>query len=326
MNLETDAMLVSLRIRAWSGRIHDRGVSDRVAAEHEAGAGAGRYHKRLLPKDALAALAAAISAARKTHFAQTLPWDDQGNRLLTVANHENYTALMDGLRERMVRERARFLADFEANIGRARIELGGLFREADYPAPETLRDRFSLRWRIQPAPAAEHFIAKLATADTDRVRRDIERRIGERLGEALADLYRRLGAAVGHVAERLREDGDGKPLVFRDSLIENVRDIVEVAPKLNLFGDENLARLCEEVKEKIAAVEPDALRPSRAFDPKTRARVKRDADELLERFSGYFGTGGAAADGGAGDAPAGPASVAAGGGFPIAGDPRREAA
>ena len=49
-----------------------------------------------------------------------------------------------------------------------------------------------------------------------------------------------------------------------------------------------LAQLCEQVKEKFAGVEPDALRPSRSFDPVARAGVKRDADELAERFAGYF--------------------------------------
>ena len=55
-----------------------------------------------------------------------------------------------------------------------------------------------------------------------------------------------------------------------------------------ILGDAELARLCEQVKEKIAGVEPDALRPSKTFDPAARERVKRDADELMERFAGYF--------------------------------------
>ena len=33
-----------------------------------------------------------------------------------------------------------------------------------------------------------------------------------------------------------------------------------------------------------------SLRPSRAFDPAARARVKRDADALMEQFAGYFGS------------------------------------
>ena len=105
----------------------------------------------------------------------------------------------------------------------------------------------------------------------------------------MGDLYRRFGEAVERVSERLQEDDNGKPLVFRDSMISNIRDLVDVVPRLNIFGDDELARLCEQVKEKIASVEPDSLRPSKSFDPIARARVKRDADELMEKFAGYFG-------------------------------------
>ena len=104
----------------------------------------------------------------------------------------------------------------------------------------------------------------------------------------MGDLYRRLGEAVERVSERLREGDDGKPLVFRDSMIGNIRDLVDAVPRLNIFGDDELARLCEQVKDRIAAVEPDALRPSKTFDPVVRASVKREADALKERFAGYF--------------------------------------
>ena len=64
MNLTHDAMLVSLRITAWSGRLYDRQASNHVAANHDASANAGRYTKRLLPKAAFAALTATVSEAR----------------------------------------------------------------------------------------------------------------------------------------------------------------------------------------------------------------------------------------------------------------------
>ena len=288
MNLNSDAMLVGLRITAWSGRLYDRKASDHVAAHHEASFSAGRYNKRLLPKAAFAALTATMSRARTAHYEQTLPWDDKGSRLLTVANYERYTELMDGLCERMVRERGRFIEDYDDNIDQARLDLGKLFRIDDYPPKDTLRRRFAIRYRVAPVPDAEHFMAQLAAHDTDRVKRDIKRQIEERLHGAVGDLYRRLGEAVERVSERLREDGEGKPLVFRDSMIGNIRDLVDIVPRLNIFGDADLARLCGQVKEKIASVEPDALRPSRSFDPLARARVKRDADALLERFAGYF--------------------------------------
>ena len=294
MNLTHDAMLVSLRITAWSGRLYDRQASNHVAVHHDAAASAGRYNKRLLPKAAFAALTATMSAARSTHYEQSLPWDDQGSRLLTVANYERYTELLDGLRERMVRERARFIEDYDDNIDQARLDLGRLFRIEDYPSKEVLHGKFGIRHRIVPVPDADHFMARLASDDTERVKRDIEREIEERLQDAVGDLYRRLGEAVERVSERLQEDGEGKPLVFRDTMIANIRDLVDVVPRLNIFGDDRLAQLCEQVKEKITHADPDTLRPSRQFNPNVRRQVKRDADALMEKFAGYFGDAGAA--------------------------------
>ena len=290
MDLNRDAMLVGLHIAAWSGRLYDREASDHVAAHHEASTSAGRYNKRLLPKAAFAALTATMSEARTKHYANSLPWDDKGARLLTVANYEHYTELMDGLRERVVRQRARFIEDYDDYVDQSRLDLGKLFHIEDYPSKEDLQGKFAIRYRIAPVPDADHFIAQLASDDTERVKRDIERHVEAQLHDAVGDLYRRMAEAVERVSERLQEDDNGKPLVFRDSMISNIRDLVDVVPRLNIFGDDELARLCQQVKDRIASVEPDALRPSKTFDPASRAQVKRDADELSEKFAGYFGT------------------------------------
>ena len=124
MDLNRDAMLAGLRITAWSGRLYDREASDHVAAHHDASASAGRYNKRLLPKAAFAALTATMSEARTKHYEHSLPWDDKGARLLTVANYAHYTELMNALRERVVRQRARFIEDYD-DYGGARAPAGG---------------------------------------------------------------------------------------------------------------------------------------------------------------------------------------------------------
>ena len=297
MNLTNDAMLVDLTITAWSGRRYDREASDHVAAAHDASSSAGRYNKLLLPKSAFAALTAVVSEARKTHYAQTLPWDDKGARLLTVANYDRYTELLAAIRERMVRQRTRFIEDYDTNVHEARLNLGKLFRIEDYPSKDALIGKFSIRYRITPVPDADHFMARLASDDTDRVKRDIEAHNAERLSQAITDLYRRLAEAVDRVSDRLRDDEEGKPLVFRDSMIENIRELVDIVPRLNIFDDHGLAALCEQVKRKIASADPAVLRPSPGFDPVLRQRVKRDADDLARQFAGYFGAVGAAEKG-----------------------------
>ena len=159
------------------------------------------------------------------------------------------------------------------------------------PSPRAPRT-IAAHYRIVPVPDSGHFLADLGNGESERVRRDIEQHVRERLNGALDDLYRRLGEAVGHVCERLTEDENGKPKVFRDSLIENLRELVDTVPRLNLFGDKHLESLCRELQDRIARVEPDVLRPTAAsakFDPALRRRVKRDAEELAAHFAGYFG-------------------------------------
>ena len=290
MRLTHDAMLVSLNIKCWSGRRYDREVSNEVADAKAASRSVGRYNKLLLPKACFTPLAKLSNEARATHYKHTLPWDDKGSRLLTVVNHATYTAELDTIGEKITQARREFIRDFPTNMNGARLELGDMFRLADYPAADHLPGKFSLRYRILPVPDVDHFMAKLTDNEADRVKRDLEAHIGEQIGEAVTDLYRRLGEAVSHVNEKLVEDDEGKALIFRNSLVENVRELVDIVPRLNIFGDDKLACLCDEVKAKIAKWDPDQLRPtSERFKPEARKQVKRDAADLKQAFAGYFG-------------------------------------
>ena len=115
MNLTTDAMLVSLRIHSWSGWHHDRQASRHVAVAHDARTDAGRYTNRLLWKPAFAALSATLDQARSVHYANTIPWGDQGQPLFTVANYPHYTAEFDAHVDRRDAQqpyRIRFRVDY----------------------------------------------------------------------------------------------------------------------------------------------------------------------------------------------------------------------
>ena len=64
-SLSSRAMLCSLSISMWSARKHDPDASQEIAQRHGAQADAGRYHKVLLPKEALAQVQKIVSDARQ---------------------------------------------------------------------------------------------------------------------------------------------------------------------------------------------------------------------------------------------------------------------
>ena len=99
-SLSSRAMLCSLSISMWSARKHDPDASQEIAQRHSAQADAGRYHKVLLPKEALAEIQKIVSEARQEHYFMTLPWDDNGYRVLPAAAYIDHTEKMRELSNR----------------------------------------------------------------------------------------------------------------------------------------------------------------------------------------------------------------------------------
>ena len=181
---------------------------------------------------------------------------------------------MDGRRERMVRERARFIEDYEDNIDQARLDLGKLFRIEDYPSKEALQGRFGIRYRITPVPGRRPLHGEARDSDdTDRVKRDIEQaRSRNACTMPWATSTGALGEAVERVGERLQRGRRGQAAGvpgFDDR--EHPRAWSTWCRVSTSSATTTLARLCEQVKDKIAGVEPDSLRPSRSLRPRSPA-------------------------------------------------------
>jgi hypothetical protein len=285
-SLSSRAMLCSLSIRMWSARKHDAEASEEIATRHGAQADAGRYHKILLPKAALAEIQAIVSESRQEHYFLTLPWDDNGYRVLPAA------AYMDHV-ERMNRLRARFSAAIEALstqfaklVEEARSRLGSLFRFEDYPSSVELMEKFAFETKVMPLPEAGDFRVTLGDEEKARIQRQIQTSIEASLQIGSRELWFRLYDAVRHMAERLnayKVTDTGVEHPFRDTLVTNLVRLVEVLPKLNLTGDPDLERLASEVKTSLL-VDPARLRRS----DKAREETARAAAEIAQRMAGYM--------------------------------------
>ena len=289
MLLQQSAMLVCLKISSWSGSVTDKPASVSLVHQNNAARGAARVRKSLFPKEALKELNRIIAKAREAHYRLTMPWPDIGYRILTVQTHSEYVTEIDALREQIITASKDFLRNYSLFKIRAQQDLGHLYRESDYPLEGEVLDRFQIGYRLRPIPDEGNFIVDLSRKEVEKARDDMRQQIAGDLLDAQKDLYHRIDEAVTSLSEKLNSCEDGEARTIRTSLITNIQSLVDTVPKLNIFGDSNLAKICHEVKMRLANVNPDHLRPSsKAFDPLERSRVRREADDIRAKLAGMY--------------------------------------
>ena len=242
------AMLAAVHISVWTAVKHDRKVSREVADQHGAHQGAGRYNKQLLHgAQKLEELRSLAGQIRHHFYKVTLPWSDEGFRLLP-ANF--YFDLMARMRE--------FEASFDAGVDaflhvypqyveQVRPELNGLFREEDYPSPDKLKAKFGVKLEVLPIPTGADFRVQMSAEEQARISREIDASVRESLMRGTEDLWKRMRELVAHMVDRLNEPESR----FHGSLVTNVLDLVEILPRLNVSGDQDLNRFAEQIRQRL---------------------------------------------------------------------------
>jgi hypothetical protein len=240
----------------------------------------------LLPKAALAEVQKIVSEARQDHYFMTLPWDDNGYRVLPSAAYMDHTEKMRVLSNRFNPAVEALAREFGNLVEQARVRLGGLFRPEDYPAPDELRSKFSFETKVMPLPDAGDFRVTLGDEEKERIKRQITASVEASLQIASRDLWQRLYEAVSHLAERLsayKVTGTGVEHPFRDSVVTNLVKLVDVLPKLNVTGDPELERLAAQVRASLL-VDPQELRKSESI----RTDIAKRAAEIARTMGAYM--------------------------------------
>ena len=278
-NLTDKAMLVKLSISKWSARKYDKKVSGEVAQQYGTDQERGRYNKVLVAVEAVKKVGQAESAARTFHYENTLPWKDDGARILPAANFDHYSAEMRKLKGDFQAAAMEFLGNYPDLVDQARRELNGLFDPADYPDREKIQKKFSFEVEVDPLPTGADFRVSLQGDEVARIQADIEKRLERAQRDAMGDCFSRLYDVVRKAAEKLTD----KTAIFRDSLITNIQDLVELLPRLNLTDDTRLEELRRLVADKLLGYEPELLRKN-AF---ARQETADAANDILAAMAGY---------------------------------------
>jgi hypothetical protein len=291
-SLTSRAMLCRMSVSRWTARRLDREASNEVAEINNASPDAGRFNKLLLDREHLAGVEAAVNAIRKHHDHNTLPWTITGVALLPAANYFDYMAEHRRLVAALAVQRDKLVASYDAAKEQRRAKLGDLYREEDYPEADKLAASIRSEIDVMPLPDASDFRVQLGDAEEARIRDEITASVNAAVAGAVRSLWDRVHQTVAHMHDRLANyepagDGTKAKNPFRDSLVENMRDMVALMGKLNISSDPALESIRRQMAEKLCEAEPQDLRD----DDKLRARQAAEAKRILDLMAPYIGGG-----------------------------------
>jgi hypothetical protein len=287
--LARKAVLVHFHISGWSGRILDRAATEEFNNSKGAAADAGRYNKLLVEKNRLDLIWKLAGDARTCFYRHTRPWSDKGPRILPNALFMKFA---NEFREvaRLFNDEADALArDFPSFIEERKAKLKGLFKMEDYPSPQSLRAKFALEYKVMPFPDAADFRADLDEATLEELRGEILAATKNATETARAATFQQIAEVVERMVDRLAdpEDDDESERthkVFRDSLVGNVRELVELLPAFNLEDDPRITKLIQRMEKELCVEDAKALREN----DDVRATVHAAAESILADVSKFL--------------------------------------
>lgn len=289
-DLITRAMLVSLSIGAWGATKDDKQAAAETAKVYGAKPDSGKYTKRLMPKgdNAYSALKSHIASMRVMNYAQTLAWSDDGKRLLSVKNYQSYVDAFregkhrfDALLDELV---AAYPSLKQQAIDEATEEAvrtnnpRRLLTESDFPAD--IRAEYSWAIEFFPVPCGGDFRVTISQEEIEQIANRVDERVKADFEAAHHDAVNRLYKVVQKIQSTLSEPD----AIFRDSLIQNARDLCDVLTRITVSEDPALETVRRET-ELLAQCEPQVLRDV----PDVRIETANRAQSILDAMTATYG-------------------------------------
>lgn len=163
----------------------------------------------------------------------------------------------------------RLLADSEKALGPT------LFKRAEFPTADELRDAFYIEWRF-------------VKVNTPTTKEEVSKMVWEREAKKLANTFEQAGKAATQLLAvgltecvdewlvRLSPEKDGKKKIIRDDSMNKIMDFLGTFNFKNIEDNEQLETLANRAREIITGVNPEVLRESQ----NARDFVKKGFEEV----------------------------------------------
>jgi len=224
------------------------------------------------------------------HIKSTLPFGDNGDRLLPNAAYFDYTSTMGNYISFLENLKTQILATWpqlvqdDINTRNARLIAQGkppTAKVEDYPTKQQMDYRLYVNWYPEPVSTSGDFRFTLPQEMLQRVDQQLESLVAE----AGRELYVRMLRPVSAFVEKLNKFTGDKGQRWHDSFVVQLNALSKELPHLNVNDDPNVTAMLQQIDTIIKpyAFAPDALKE----DPVARESLKVKFAALEKQLQGY---------------------------------------
>ena len=266
---------MQLNIHQWTGIKIDRRATNTVNKEFEARS-SGNFFKSLVSKKMIDIINKKASEIRQAHNKHSLPFMDNGARIVPVSAYFEYIAIINELKREFNDLADTFCSKYDEMLNDAKNRLGHLYRAKDYPAKDVIREKFSIVLTPLPFPESSDLRMELEDEEFATIKAEFEEQMDSTIGKAEKSLWDRLDKDVIAFMNTM-EDGSR----IYDTTIHKLGPLCELVPTLNFTGMEGVQEVCDEIKRNLTNHSPDEIRK----DGNLRAELKGKSKLILDKIT-----------------------------------------
>jgi hypothetical protein len=304
----TAAMLGSLNVSVWEGRKKDKGIEQEIADNKGARSKrATSVHKHLFvdcpPLEAIKSLR---GEARIWFNKYTLPWDDNGRRLIPTAIYFEMQQEMANFETRFNKLVQSFVQVYSVEISKQAFERGSMFNRDEYPKVEEIADKFRFSINETPVPLAGDFrvdignealkeLQERCEADTQMRLKGAMEGAWERVKDQVEWVLDRMTAVLDHdpdAVEEIKEYDDAGNVVkldikkkrrpkLHESMLDQGLETCGLLRDLNVTNDPDLEEARRMLEKALVHVDMKSLKES----PELQTTTKNAMQAIKDKFA-----------------------------------------
>ena len=278
--LADKAMLVKLERNIWNRRVTDKALTD-AAEQTVSTKRVGKFVKELAKDSpAVARVEGELYALYDYVKKNTLPWLDDGVRLLPSHRYFDFTEDVRQLRDRVAAAVANLQYVWDDVLAEDQLRLGTAYNPQDYPSAEDIATKYGSKIQWRPVPSTGDF--RVGLSDDDLA--ELQEALTAAEDAARQDVVAQLVEPMRHAIDVL---GREKTRVH-DSVLGNIVEIAERLPKLLLDPNPELETVAANARQIASRhlANMDVLKSDDALKEVVSDQLKAEVDKLVGLFGG----------------------------------------